>query len=190
MTEPLVFAFHDDHLYTFERGDRHSFSTFGGPMLAVTGAPFGPKPLHVIATLNVRHLPLLTDHGLHTLPLIYGLNYESCELEYRLKFGHLIEVLRIAPSASLDDWPYANFPPLLPFVPLRLADPPERISYDGFASRFPNMPDRPGADLVVAVPPPATIGVSVWGDGDGEGVTMVFECDLVDRTVYATHVTS
>ena len=32
--EPLVFAFHDDRLYTFERAERRSASVFGGPLQA------------------------------------------------------------------------------------------------------------------------------------------------------------
>ena len=42
--EPLIFAFHDNKLYTFERTDQHSASVFGGPLQAnLTGCPFGPK---------------------------------------------------------------------------------------------------------------------------------------------------
>ena len=40
----------------------------------------------------------------------------------------------------------------------------------------PNVPDRQPAELVVIVPPPATLGVSYGQDaGDFEGVTIVFE---------------
>ena len=78
----------------------------------------------------------------------------------------------------------------LPYVPLRLDDTPRRESYDEFAARFPNMPARPPAELVVAVPPPASIGVSFWGAGDADDMTIVFACDLKRKTVSACHVTS
>jgi hypothetical protein len=48
------------------------------------------------------------------------------------------------------------------------------------------MADEQPAELLVAVPPPATLGFSMWGpDGDREGVTVVFECDLAERTIRA-----
>lgn len=90
----------------------------------------------------------------------------------------------------MGDWPYSNYPPLLPYMPLRLADTPDRVSYDDFASRFPNYPDAQPGDLMVAVPPPATLGMSLWGEaGDGEGTTIVFACDLAAKTIDATNVT-
>jgi hypothetical protein len=180
--EPLLFAFHDDRLYTFERAERHSASVFGGPLTAtMTGVPFGPKPLHVIACLGGRHIPALNDHHLIELPLLYGLNYHDCEMSYRVRFAHHVELLRIAPAESLDGWPYPHYPPLLPYVPLRLSDTCTRVGYAEFAGRFPNMPARQPADLMVAVPPPATLGVSLWGSGDG--VTILFACDLKANTV-------
>lgn len=189
--EPLVFAFHDDRLYTFERADAHSASVFGGPMMArIAGQPFGPKPLHVIACIGGRHIPALNNHHLVELPLLYGLHYSGCQMSYRVKIARHIELLRISPVQSSDDWPYLNFPPLLPYVPLRLADTCRRVSYAEFAAPFPNMPEKQSAALMVAVPPPATLGVSLWGCGDDEGVTILFECDLETNTVSVTNVTT
>jgi hypothetical protein len=190
-SEPLLFAFHADRLYTFERAPRHSPSVFGGPLPAgISGRPFGPKPLHLIARLAGWHIPALGENHLFDLPLIYGLNYDSCCLDYRVEYGHKVDLTAIAPAASSDDWPYANFPPLLPYVPLRLDDTPRAESYDKFAARFPNMPERPPAELIVAVPPPATVGVSFWGGGDLDDTTIVFACDLKRKTVNASNVTS
>jgi hypothetical protein len=48
------------------------------------------------------------------------------------------------------------------------------------------MPDEQPADLIVAIPPPATLGMSLWGSWDDpEDVTIVFECDLTNKTVNA-----
>ena len=187
---PLVFAFHDNRLYTFERAPRYSPSVFGGPLNAkISGRPFGPKPLHLVACLCGWHIPAISENHLIELPLIYGLHYDGCQIDYRVAFRHQVELLGIAPAASSDDWPYPHFPPLLPYVPLRLDDTPRRESYDTFAARFPNMPEQQAAELIVAVPPPATIGLSLWGDsGDGEGVTIVFACDLKAKEVSATNV--
>jgi hypothetical protein len=188
--EPLVFAFHDDTLYTFERAPRYSPSVFGGPLNAkISGRRFGPKPLHLVASLCGLHIPALSENYLVELPLIYGLHYNGCQLDYRVAFTHQVELLGIAPAASSDDWPYPHFPPLLPYVPLRLDDTPRRESYDAFAARFPNMPEQQAADLIVAVPPPAAVGLSLWGgDGDASDVTIVFACDLKAKTVSAANV--
>ena len=189
--EPLVFAFHDDRVYTFGRAEQRSASAFGGPLHAtISGQPFGPRPLHLVACLGGRHIPALNSHRLIELPLIYGFYYDGCGLSYRVDYAHAIEVLGIDPATSSDEWPYPNFPPLLPYVPLRLDDTPQRESYDTFAERFPNMPERQTADLIVAVPPPATVGLSLWGCGDWDDVTIVFECNLKDQQVRARNVVS
>lgn len=189
--EPLVFAFYQDKLYIFERTDKHSASVFGGPLEARTGGRrFGPKPLHHIACLRSRHLPAFGQHFVSDLHLTYGMHYSGCALSYRLSKMHEIELLHIAPERSSNDWPYPHFPPLLPYLPLRLDDAPQFESYDGFAQRFPNMPAPQPAELMVAVPPPATIGLSLWGGSDGHAVTIVFECDLTKKEVKAYSVTS
>ncbi|HET7805001.1 MAG TPA: hypothetical protein VFL53_12210 [Pseudolabrys sp.] len=191
MTEALVYAFHDDRLYTFERTARYSASKFGGPLcVKILGRSFGPKPLHLIASLGGWHIPSLNDHQLVELPLVYGLNYDGCRIDYRVSFGHTIELLDMQPAESSDDWPYPYFPPLLPYVPLRLEDTCRRTSYGAFASRFPNMPAQQPAELIVAVPPPATIGVSLWGGADADDVTIMFACDLKKKRVSACNVTS
>jgi hypothetical protein len=186
----LVCAFHDNTLYTFERAGRLTASCFGGPAPQITGCTFGPGPLHRIASLGQLHIPALGQHYVSRLPLMYGMYYDGCELSYRLESGHRIELLQIEPASSADDWPYPNFPPLIPYVPLRLDDSPRRVSYDEFAASFPNMPEKQSAEMVIAIPPPATIGLSFWDVGDWDGVTIVFECDLQKRQVRAFNVTT
>lgn len=190
MAETLLFAFHDETLYAFGRAEEYSASVFGGPSRAkMTGRAFGPKPLHHIARLGASHIPALGAHHMLDLPLIYGMYYCG-GLGYRVDYGHQIELLYIETATPVDDCPYPDFPPLLPYIPLRLQAEPCRASYDQFAERFPDMPERQRADMIVAVPPPATIGLSLWGDcGDGDGVTIVFECDLKSRTVVVRNVT-
>jgi hypothetical protein len=188
--EPLVFAFHNQTLYRFERADQRTASFFGGPLrVEFSGQPFGPKPLHLIACLSSLHIPALSKPFLTSLPLIYGMHYGGCELSYRVMSHCKLEILRMTPTSSLEDWPYPNFPPLIPFVPLRLHDTPRPASYDEFTDRFPDMPAEP-AELIVAVPPPATVGLSFWNDGDLDGVTIVFECDLKNKEVRAYNVTT
>ena len=180
--ERLIHAFHDKRLYLFERAERCGHSHFGGPLPSeIVGQTFGPKPLHQVARLSAWHIPALGQNYTNPLPLIFGMHFDGCQLSYRVHSGHKVEILKIEPDRSLDDWPYPNFPPLLPYIPLRLEDTPRSESYDHFARRFPNMPSEP-AELMVCVPAPATIGLSFWGDGDA-GVTIVFECNLQNKEV-------
>jgi hypothetical protein len=180
--ETLVHAFHDGKLYEFERADEHTRSAFGGAMpRKITGQAFGPKPLHQIACLSGLDIPALSTAHIHQLPLVFGMHYDGCGLSYRVKSRNEIEILRIKPSVSLDNWPYENFPPLIPYVPLQLKDSPREISFEEFAARFTtDIPDE-SVELIVCVPEPATIGLSFWGDW--HNVTTIFECDLKRQEV-------
>ena len=184
----LVYAFHDNQMYEFERADRFTASVFGGPLASeIAGKQFGPKPLHRIACLSYFHIPVLSGHYLSPMPLVFGMHYSGCALTYHFDCDRRIEILSIDPATSSGDWPYENFPPLIPFIPLRLEDPPRVTSYDEFAGRFhTDMPSEPG-DLIVCVPAPATIGLSFWGDW--HDVTIVFQCDLKKRQVTACAMT-
>lgn len=98
--------------------------------------------------------------------------------------------MELQPKKSAKSFPYDDYPRILPYVPLQLSNK-ERMSYAKFAAPFSNMPDTQSAELIVVVPPPATIGVSLWGKwGDAEGVAIVFECDLSSKTVQAYNVCS
>lgn len=45
------------------------------------------------------------------------------------------------------------------------------------------------SEMVVLIPPPATIGFSMWGrSGDAEGVALVAECDLKNQAVTTYNV--
>ena len=185
--EQLVLAYHEGTVFPFEQARTHSGSVFGGPLEAkLSGIEHGPKPLHMIARLSSHHLPALKGF-LFDIPLLYGMCYDGCSIEYRVDTVGDIELLELSPTQSSDDWPYLHFPPLLPYVPLQLGKA-RRCSYAEFAQVFPNMPDEQPSELVVAVPPPATLGVSLWGSsGDPENVTILFECDLSDRVVSASN---
>ena len=186
--EQLVLAYYDGTVFSFERAQKHSESVFGGPMeVELSGIEHGPKPLHMIAQLCV---PAIGEHHAFDIPLIYGMCYDGCSLEYRIDIVGKIELLKLRPTQSSEDWPYLHYPPLLPFIPLQIGET-RASSYAEFAERFPNMPDPQRSELVVAVPPPATLGVSLWGRvGDSDDVTILFECDISDRYVCASNLIS
>jgi hypothetical protein len=191
--EQLVFAYYDGTIFSFERAQRHAASEFGGPMeIKLSGIEHGPKPLHMIAQLaatdlRITQLSRTQRDNLFNIPLIYGMCYDGCDIEYRVDdIVRHVELRKMSPTQSSDEWPYPNFPLLLPYVPLRVGQT-RRASYAEFAQAFPNMPEPQPTELVVAVPTPATLGVSLWGWGGGDEVTILFECDLADRVVYASN---
>jgi hypothetical protein len=150
----------------------------------LSGIAHGPKPLHAIVRLSSTHLNVLGPR-LFDIPLIYGMCYDGSNIEYCVDDAHHIEIRRMSPTQSSDHWPYPYFPPLLPYVPLRVGET-RHCSYAEFAEPFPNMPEPQPTELVVVVPTPATLGVSLWGKG-GDNVIILFECDLPDRMVYASN---
>jgi hypothetical protein len=187
MPEVLVLAFDGSATYSFVRQEKQSFSVFGGPNEGkVVGKRFRNVQLHQIACLSPNHLPTLGAY-ISDLPLLYGLRYGGGGLTYQFKYDD-ITILEMDQKKPSDDFPYKHYPLLLPFVPLAVAKR-KKQSWHQFATQFPNMPDNQPSDLVVVVPPPMTLGVSVWGKwGDAEGVCMVFECDLKSKRVKAYNV--
>ncbi|MCA0318335.1 MAG: hypothetical protein LCH88_09725 [Proteobacteria bacterium] len=186
--ERLVYAHHDGIEYVFAAARKLASLHFGGPMECdIVGVPYGPTPLHLIGQLGGRHIPGLSGPHLFGLPLIYGMAYDGCQMTYRMRVAEPVEVLAMQPAGSSENYPYRHFPPLLPYVPLALAQT-RPCPYSAFAQRFPNLPERPSGDLLVAVPPPATIGLSLWGSGDWEQVTIVFDCNTEQQTIDAYNV--
>lgn len=186
----ILTVFCRDMAYDFARDANHSFTYFGGPLeLKVSGIKYGPKPLHHVATLFGDCLPELK--GIVELrsgfPLIYGLCYSGCRMQYKPTCDR-VELVSLTPTISADDWPYRDYPTLLPYFPLKVAKT-KGMRYEKWAEAYPNMPDIQPADLVVAIPPPADIGVTLWGGhNDAEGITMVFECNLTSFEVNAYNV--
>ena len=188
--EVLVVAYHSGMVVSFQRAGEHTRSYFGGPLeIEITGKKRGRRPLHLLAELAIDELPITGSHNYSTeIPFVYGLSYSGCDLKYRVKWAGEIVLLELEPSRSSEDFPYANYPLMLPYVPLKVAET-RRCTYRAFAKQFANMPDREPNGLIVAIPPPATIGVSIWGrSGDLEGVTVVFECGLGDAIVHGYNV--
>jgi hypothetical protein len=193
--EQLVFAYFDGTLVSFERAQQHSLSVFGGPTESkISGIAHGPRPLHLIARLASTHMRTArpgasSRDDLFDVPLIYGMSYDGCNMEYSVDLHGNIDLRKMSPTGSSDDWPYRNFPVLLPYVPLQIGET-RRCSYAEFAQKFPNLPEPQPTELVVAVPPPATVGVSLWGRAGGDDVTILFECDLAGRLVFASNICS
>jgi hypothetical protein len=185
----VLTAYVEGTSYYFRRFGSHAFSYFGGPSeYEITGMDHGPKRLHHIATIHGGELPALRGTGnLGGLPLIYGMCFDGCRMKYKVT-RYELELSELQPTTSSDNWPYPDFPTLLPYFPLEVFQS-RTEPYRAWADRFPNLALDQPTDLVVAIPPPANIGVTLWGGfEDAEGVVIVFECDLKAHEVKAYNV--
>lgn len=190
MREELVVIYHDGTVTPLVRSDEHSLSVFGGPLEAEVHGMRSAKPLHHIATVNHNQLQVLgAPQYVWEVPLVYGLFYSGCALEYTFERG-AIAVQSVEPKEPTENWPYANFPVLLPYVPLEVGSEMAE-SWEQLSRRAPNLPEEQPSEVVVLVPPPATVGLSSWGrGGDAESVTIVFECSLKEKHVAAYNICS
>ena len=189
-SEQLIAVYVDGKSYSFKRGGAGAGSIYGGPLTRrVSGCAFGPARLHHVATLGSASVPSLSTppRYVSSLPLVYGFRFDGCVLEYRFEANE-IDVLHIAPDRSADDWPYLDYPPLLPYIPIE-AQAPVRQDWKAFVAQFPMDADEQPAELVAVVPPALLIGQSLWGpDGDQEGVCVVFECDIARGLVRSYNI--
>ena len=90
-------------------------------------------------------------------------------------------ILDIQPRESSDNWPYASYPDLLPYVPLRLAER-VRCSPEDFQGLILHGDEVSANEVTVVVPPMFDLGISLFGhDADAEGLQLVFRCDLENK---------
>jgi hypothetical protein len=179
---PVAYAY--GTAYFFAPTEEYSGSFFGGPSKSkVEGQPTGQSPLHHIISIAAREIPPLGEQ----VPFFYGMRYDGCSLSYKLgKYG-FCKLLEIEPCESSPDWPYLDYPPLLPYIPLRVAES-NACSAEEFARLAWQGADIKRNCVTVIVPPIFVGGVSMWGpDGDGEGVQIIFQYDLKKRTVRASN---
>jgi hypothetical protein len=167
-------------------------SRFGGPSVPSAPSVRSSTPLagdlHLIAVLAGGHIPNARMVG-RAVPLVYGLRFDGCVVRYRFAADG-ISIDSLAPAVPAEDWPYRDYPSVLPYVPLEVGDS-RQSTWEAFAANFPNLAAEQPAELVALVPPAMTLGVSLWGpDGDAEDTTIVFECDLEARSIRAYNTCS
>lgn len=186
MKESLLHVFIDGMYCRFNAVSDDGKSSFGGPQeRRVTGVPHGPHRLHQVAELVGEDVA--PEFIALRIPLIYGFRFDGCRLKYKFTTNK-IDVVELDPHKSSDEWPYHDYPPLFPYVRLAGATP-EPSSWDAFSRAFPNLPSTQPARLIAVVSPPVALGFSMWGKmGDAEGVCVVFECDVEEKSVNSYNI--
>jgi hypothetical protein len=190
MSEVLVTVFHQGTVISMARSGKHSESVFGGPFEGTVSTNGGlRKPLHHVATISRAEVKALEALWVWEVPLIYGFSYSGCELIYTFEQSNSV-VESLQPGEPEEGWPYPHYPELLPYIPLEVCCIRQE-SWEAFRRSVRNLPSQQPTEMVVLVPPPATIGQSLWGrTGDAEGVTVVFECSLSNKRIHAYNVCS
>ncbi len=196
---PLLRAFYQEELHEYDFSDRHSGSTFGGPFSTpLYGEVPNVEYLHQVAVIYGTQRPDYVSRFLQNLPLLYGIRFSGCDLSYRLVAGSIphegreihyrgAEILELFPDQPDDDWPYPNFPSLLPYWPIeRKCSRP--CSWKEFAEETFDVRESPPTQLIFAMSPPTNLGISLWGaDGDLEGVEVIWEVDTETQHVHVTN---
>ena len=183
--EDILLVYHDKQLYRFRKSLKHEFSYFGGPIESYPlGVEHGLRPVHHVATLWGQHLPFLLDERLVEIPLFYGFCYDNCHLRYCLDGGdHDIDLLELIPSKSADNYPYIDYPPMLPYYPLAPVGP-ETVTLDQFQSLLRQPAEIRDGETVVVVPSQFTLGMSLWGKtGDAENTQIIYHIDPKTQTI-------
>jgi len=211
LPEELIYpaAYFDGHACLYERSAKFSSSYFGGPphsAFKFTGVSFGPRSIHHVMTLYWDVLPGIEKKGFSDLSLFYGVRYGGCRMKYEKlppsksvfdkmedwlssekglaelpDLSSQCHILEMEPRESSEDWPYAGYPDLLPYVPLRLA---ERIpcSPKDFQNLIIHGDEVKPMEVTVVIPPMFDLGISLFGhDADAEGLQLVFRCDLENK---------
>jgi hypothetical protein len=177
---PVVF--YDGTAYFFERSEKLTHTYFGGPLEAsFTGINHGPLPLHRIITFGGGQ-----EFRQGNITCIYGICYSGCQMAYRETSYNKFDLVDLDPTVSEPDFPYADYPRILPYIPLRVGRE-MKCTFEEFSTLSCQLLSHLNpSSFIVLVPPSPVLGMSLWGhSGDGECVQMVFECNLSKRTVRA-----
>ena len=149
MSETLILAFDGSTVLFHPLGEALLLRFRWAEGCKISGKRPVPDRIHYIARLNHNDLPILGPPSyVFDLPLLYGLRYNDGNLAYKFELSD-ISVLE-SPGTFNDDWPYRDYPTLLPYIPLTVAKR-KKQTWQQFAAEFPNMKDEQPSDLVVIV---------------------------------------
>jgi len=186
---PLVYF--DGSAWQLAPDNKRSNTYFGGPSdfqpEHFVGLEYGPHPLQHILTISWQQIPPLREIGLTSLPFYYGIQYEGCELGYeiaRAGYSEFVNIEVLDPKKSSSDYPYANYPALLPYVPLKVG---KRMKLS--AAKFDKLTWQgcvvEKGVLAVLVPAVDLHGVSMWGPG-GCYNQIIFRYDTKEKIFIGT----
>lgn len=186
------FSYYKGLATTFTRSNRFESSYFGGPCdFYVDGIEYGPSHVHHIATISNRDLGIEGYNLGNRSPFIYGMCFDGCSLSYKRTAHSAIEITSIEPNQSSDGWPYNGYPPLLPYLQLRVEERQEMPLAEFSEAVMQRIDSLEENQLILVVPPNPLMEASLWGpSGDREEVQIIFIYNTETGVIKAHNVCS
>jgi hypothetical protein len=185
---PVVFT--GNTAVYFAPTDEFGSAYLGGPLeQEFDGIEFGTEPLHRVFTFSPAGMTQPGSNNLQArMSLYFGLRYPACQLSYDVKVTDGVnaqyindwetktQITAMTPVTSEPNWPYRNYPALLPYVRMkeieRVPMTPEQFAEQHIQQ---GLPELTAAEICVVVPAISVFGVSMWGPaGDDAGTQIVF----------------
>jgi len=157
---------------------------FGGNLPAKIIAP-DEAVLHALLDIDTAQCAVLEGLKLSRLPLIFPFRHDGGQLVYSLS-DNTITVDELTPDEPDEDWPYEEFPDILPLTAMESSvaydvdrEDVEELLWQGFSEISEDK-------VIIVIPPREDYGVSLWGEmGDAEMVQCVFVFDPISGKVTA-----
>lgn len=105
--------------------------------------------LHNVGSLNLPKFGIHSGSG-SSIPLLYGICHEGCDISYRKTHTSVVEITLLEPKKADADYPYSNYPAMLPYFMLGL-DSETSITDEDLKNRLYNTGWNPSSDLLYAV---------------------------------------
>jgi hypothetical protein len=181
--------YHRERVFFTDLIDAASARHWFGGHFDLDVMPPGQHALHRIVTLDLTdpRLGITAPENLAQLPLVYGLRVEACAFTYVVPSPRQIRIKHDWEMTATEDWPYPNYPDVLPRLGLRLREPvPSTL--DSFGEYTHQGLDFADPDEMIVIVPSIEDygGVSLHGE-HGSGVQIIFYFTMADRTVDVVH---
>ena len=173
---PIIEVFFKGKCWSLDPTETDANCTFGGPLTAHAESKVSLRKavLHHLGAINLPRFGVGSRFGF-SLPLLYGICHEGCELAYCKKASNAIEVTSLEPKKVSPDYPYPNYPTILPYYQLGIASE-ENTPFEELIDRLGNTGWGLDAErMYIIVMQHPHIGHSLFeGDDDLE---IIFEFD-------------
>lgn len=181
LAHPIVYW--RGRLSVFVRPDEGEYAhRFGGELPGGTKVP-EQATLHALLDIDTTQCAALEGLSQSKLPLIFPFRHDGGRLVYHLK-DNTVEFDELSPDEPDEDWPYEEFPDILPLSTMGSSAAFEVDREDVEELLWQGFHDVPDDKVVIVIPPREDYGVSLWGEmGDAEMVQCVFVFDPVTGKV-------